>query len=54
METLPLMIFALVGFAFIASVSSEPFIEAQDASMENAPEANEKRWHNGWSCSNVS
>ncbi|KAJ7351892.1 hypothetical protein OS493_034799 [Desmophyllum pertusum] len=40
-----------VGLASIAAVSSEAFIEAQDPSMkiDDAPETNVKRWHNGCS-----
>jgi len=47
-------IFVVVGFAFIASVSSDPFIEEQDASLQDVPAGtNVKRWHN-WYCYTVS
>lgn len=40
---------AVLLFTFLGTVSSEPFIEAQDPSLEdNAPNTNVKRHHNSW------
>ena len=45
------MFFFGVGLAFMAAVSSEAFIEAQDPSMKG--ETNVKRSHNGCSVRNI-
>lgn len=48
MEPAALVIFVVVNFALFMSVTSEPFIEAQDASMEKGPaQTNMKRYHSG-------
>lgn len=48
MEPAALVIFTVVNFALFMSVTSEAFIEAQDASMEKGPaQTNMKRYHSG-------